>query len=453
LELGAQVRVVDNSTSASIIDKANLLRQLDAVVDLGSEATQQLGFCDLVIASPGWHPDCPIFLQAQLQSVPIWGDVELAWRLMQPDRVIPWLAVTGTNGKTTTIGMLNSILLADGWRSAAVGNIGRPIIEALNDEEDYQVLAVELSSFQLHWTSSLSLHSAALLNVAEDHLEWYDSYPDPMAAYTADKGQIYQGVSQTCIYDQAEAITRQLVEAAEVCEGARAVGITTGIPAISMIGVVDDLIVDRAFVDRRADSALPLAQLTDIKPLTPATLTDALAAAALARSFGVKATSVAAGLASFSLGQHRLAEVATIAGVTWVDDSKATNPHAVEAAMAGFDAVVWLAGGQTKGTHFDDFLAAHSQRLKAAVVFGIDREQIAQALARHAPAVPVVLLDGDKPDVMVKAVAEAAKLAQPGDTVLLAPGAASLDIWTGYDARGDDFAAAVQALGGQHESN
>src|SRR5690606_31030220 len=136
---------------------------------------------------PGWRPSAPLLVQAALRGIPVWGEVELAWRMSLPDRQVPWLAVTGTNGKTTTVGMLESMLTAAGLKTSAVGNVGRPIVEAVLDEVNYDVLAVELSSFQLHWTNSLALHSAAVLNVAPDHLEWYadeagwpDGISDPM---------------------------------------------------------------------------------------------------------------------------------------------------------------------------------------------------------------------------------------------------------------------------------
>jgi len=445
LEMGAQVRVVDQSTGDAVTDRANLLERLGAVVELGTPPS--LREADLVIASPGWHPDAPLFLAAGSAGVPIWGDVEMAWHLMHPDRVVPWLGITGTNGKTTTTTMLDAILRADGHNSAAVGNIGRPIIEALNDPAGYDVLAVELSSFELHWSHSLALHSAAVLNVHEDHLEWYAYAADPMAAYAADKARIFERVTTSCVYNVAEPVTRRMVEDADVTEGARAIGFTLGIPSIGMVGVVDGAIVDRAFIERRADSALPLAEVSDITPAAPHVLSDAVAAAALARSFGVKANSVADGLRSLGQSAHRIETVAVQDGITWVDDSKATNPHAADASLRAFDKVVWVAGGQTKGVHFDDLVSAHKDRLQGAVLIGVDRADIADSLRRLAPGVPVVELDGTTRQVMDEAVAQARRLARPGDTVLLAPAAASRDIWAGYDVRGDDFAAAVGAKG------
>ena len=128
---------------------------------------------DLVVTSPGWSPSAPLLAQAAARGIPVWGEVELAWRLRDPEHPAPWLAVTGTNGKTTTVQMLEAMLRAGGLRTVACGNVGLPIVEAVMDPEPYDVLAVELSSFQLHYTSSMAAESAAVLNVAEDHLDWY----------------------------------------------------------------------------------------------------------------------------------------------------------------------------------------------------------------------------------------------------------------------------------------
>jgi len=450
LELGARVVVADESESEAVADRARLLEELGAVVRLGSGATTGLERdADLVIVSPGWTPRAPLLAGAAAAGVPLWGDVELAWRLMFPDRVVPWLGVTGTNGKTTTTQMLASMLSAAGHRVATVGNIGRPVVEAIN-EGGYDVFAVELSSFQLHWTHSISLHAAAVLNVHPDHLEWYahDTATDDdlMAEYAADKGRIYHLAQQACVYNVAEPLTRRLVEEADVVEGARAIGFTSGIPAVGMVGIVDDWLVDRAFIEQRADSALPLAAVTDVAPAAPHVVSNALAAAALARSFGVPSRAVSDGLRGMHVDGHRIQTVATAGGVRWVDDSKATNPHAAGASLGAFGSVVWIAGGQAKGTRFDDLVTTYAARLRAAVVLGVDRAVVADALRRHAPDVPLVVLDGGDRSVMAEAVREAARLARPGDTVLLAPGCASKDIWSGYDARGDDFAAAVAAL-------
>ncbi len=448
ISLGAgTIIVVDSDDSRAKREKADLLRRLDVDVRLGAGVTDELPEgVDLVVTSPGWAPTAPLLVQAAERGVPIWGEVELAWRMMQPDRVVPWLGITGTNGKTTTTLMLASMLSADGLRTDAVGNVGRPIIEALLDEIDYDVLAVELSSFQLHWTESLKLHSAAVLNLHPDHLEWYADDPDPMAAYAADKAKIYHGVTHACVYNVAEPATEKMVEDAEVTEGARAIGFRLEIPAPSMVGIVDDMLVDRAFIEQRRDSAMPLAELNDVQPPAPHNLENALAAAALARSFGVKPQAVAEGLRALPVGEHRIQAVGDVDDVIYVDDSKATNPHAAASSMRAFDSIVWIAGGQAKGTTFDRLVETYGAKLRGAVLLGVDRAVIAEALARHAPQVPVVVIENGDTGAMAEAVEAAAGMAEPGDTVLLAPGCASRDMWTGYDARGRDFAAAVATL-------
>ncbi|MGD8215088.1 UDP-N-acetylmuramoyl-L-alanine--D-glutamate ligase [Aestuariimicrobium sp. Y1814] len=452
LERHAKVLLVDDSDSEENQDKAKLLGILGAEARIGPGSSATLPEdTDLVVTSPGWRPVWPLLAQAAERGIPIWGETELAWRFMHPDKVVPWLAVTGTNGKTTTTQMLESMLAAAGLKVACVGNIGRPVLEAINDEVDYDVFAVELSSFQLHWSPSLRLHSAAVLNLHDDHLEWYAHADEPAAAYAADKARIYHQVTHSCVYNVADPATEAMVEKADVVEGARAIGFTLGVPGPSMLGVVDDLLVDRAFIAQRQSSAIPLAGVADVVPNAPHNIENALAAAALARSFGVPATAIAEGLRNLHLGGHRIETVATHQGITWVDDSKATNPHAANSSLRAFEQVVWVAGGQAKGVTFDELVTTHAQRLRGAVLLGIDRDLIATALARHAPDVPVIVIDSSDTGAMAQAVAAAGSLAQAGDTVLLAPGCASKDMWSGYDARGDDFAAAVHELIGAQD--
>jgi UDP-N-acetylmuramoylalanine--D-glutamate ligase len=461
LHLGADVTALDESPAGKE-EKAELLEVLGAHIRMEEGATATLPEdVDLLVTSPGWRPDAPLLAQALARGIPVWGEVELAWRLRDPDHDTPWLAVTGTNGKTTTVQMLDAILRAAGLRSIAAGNVGLPLVEAVMDPEPYDVLAVELSSFQLHYTDSMSAQASAVLNVAEDHLDWYGS----MADYAADKGRIYQRVQRACVYNVSDRATEQLVRDAEVVEGARAVGFTLGLPAVGMVGVVEDILVDRAFVEQRATSAAELCTLADLTaPGTsgpaPHTVQNALAAAALARAHGVSQAAVRDGLRGFRPDGHRIALVAEHGGVAWVDDSKATNPHAAQASLLAYDPVVWVAGGLAKGASFDDLVRAVAGRLRGVVLLGQDRELIAAALSRHAPDVPVIdvgtgetaVTEGDEASVvagpMRRVVAAAAELARPGDTVLLAPGCASMDMFTNYAARGDAFAAAVRELTG-----
>ena len=445
--LGASVVALDESAEGKE-EKAQLLGVLGADIRLGAGTTAELpDAADLLVVSPGWKPSAPLIEQARARGIPVWGEVELAWRLRDPEHAAPWLAVTGTNGKTTTVQMLDSILRAAGLRSVAVGNVGLPIVEAVMDPTPYDVFAVELSSFQLHYTDSMTAESAAVLNVAEDHLDWY-SGPTGMADYAADKGRIYRGVQEACVYNVADPETERLVREADVADGARAVGFTLGMPSVGMVGVVDDLLVDRAFIVERQSSAAELCTIDDLPSPAPHMVANALAAAALARSHGISQAAVRDGLRGFQTDGHRIATVATAHEITWVDDSKATNPHAALSSLLAFRPVVWIAGGLAKGARFDDLVAATRDRLRAVVLLGRDRDVIAGALARHAPDVPVIVVDAGETDsghaAMERAVVAAADLAQPGDTVLLAPGCASMDMFANYADRGDAFAAAVR---------
>ncbi|MCS6712401.1 UDP-N-acetylmuramoyl-L-alanine--D-glutamate ligase [Brachybacterium sp. EF45031] len=458
MQRGAHVVVVDSSTTDATRERARILENLGVDVRLGLEHTQCLPpdvQPDLVVTSPGWRPDQPLLAQAAHRGIPVWSEIELA-RRMQPADGPAWLAVTGTNGKTTTVTMLESILRAAGLRAVACGNVGLPLIEAALDPIGYEVLAVELSSFQLHWTDHVLAQSAAVLNISEDHLDWHGGLEE----YAAAKGRIYEGVERACVYTVADERTRRLVEEADVREGARAIGLTLGAPGLSELGVVEDLLVDRAFVEDRRRTAAELARLEDLAHLgahgaPPHVVLDALAAAALARSHGVEPAAVQAGLRAYRPGRHRAEVVARIDGVAYVDDSKATNPDSALASLRGVQSAVWIAGGLTKDADVDELVALCADRLRAVVLIGRDPGPFREALARHAPDVPVLRpsggetdRDADRATYMRETVTLARSLASEGDVVLLAPAAASMDQFTDYGQRGDLFAAAVRELAG-----
>lgn len=424
-----------------------------------SAAVDRLGDVDLVVVSPGIRPAHPLLVAARSAGLPVWSEVELAWQLRVDraggDGPAPWLAVTGTNGKTTTVEMLASILTAAGERTAAVGNVGTPVVLAATDPT-LDVLAVELSSFQLHHTHTMAAEAAAVLNLAADHLDWHGS----MDAYAADKGRIFAGVERACVYNTADRTTEDLVREADVADGAIAVGFTLSTPGLGQVGLVEDVLVDRGFTADRRTHAAELATFADLRHLAPGgsalaphTVQNALAAAALALAHGVAPVAVRDGLRAYRPGAHRIATVAEVDGVRWVDDSKATNAHAAAASLAAFapGSVVWIAGGLAKGADFDDLVAGRRDRLRAVVLIGVDADPLTQALARHAPQVPVVRIDpGDTGTVMTRAVQEARRLAAdaatPGATVLLAPACASMDQFSSYAERGEAFAAEVRAL-------
>jgi UDP-N-acetylmuramoylalanine--D-glutamate ligase len=426
-----------------------------------AEAIERIADFALVVTSPGFAPDTPVLAAAATAGVPIWGDVELAWRLDEAGHYGPprrWLVVTGTNGKTTTTSMLHAMLTAGDRRSVLCGNIGSPVLDVLDEPSD--LLSVELSSFQLHWAPSLRPEAGVVLNIAEDHLDWHAS----MAEYAADKARVLNGRVAVAGLDDSRAAA--LLDAAPAPVQA---GFRLGEPAAGELGVRDGRLIDRAFADD-----LALAPVASIPVPGPVGVLDALAAAALARSVGVPAEAIAEAIASFRVGRHRSEVIAVIDGVRYVDDSKATNPHAAEASVLAYPRVVWLAGGLLKGASLDAEVARMASRLVGAVLIGRDRAVVAEALSRHAPDVPVVhVVTGEDADmhatpvvsgasvirvievagsgktvgtqVMTAAVAAARDLAKSGDTVLLAPAGASFDQFSGYAERGDVFAGVVRA--------
>ncbi|MFC8304198.1 UDP-N-acetylmuramoyl-L-alanine--D-glutamate ligase [Specibacter sp. NPDC057265] len=461
-ELGAHVVVVAASDDDEARANAETLRIVGVTeVLLGPATAAELPLvkgqpAELVVTSPGFAPSHPLLAAAAGAGIPIWGDVELAWRVrIKAGRpTARWITITGTNGKTTTTTMVESMLQAAGLRAIAAGNIGTPILDAVRDPEGWDYLAVELSSFQLHWCRSLAPVASVCLNLAEDHVDWHGSFAD----YAADKAKIYANTEIACIYNAEQRETERMVEEADVQEGCRAVGFTTGVPAISMVGVVEGLLVDRAFIAERRDSAAELAAVADIGDLVPRHLVaNAAAAAALVRACGVAAAHVRQGLLDYHHGEHRIQPVATSDGVLWVNDSKATNPHAAAASLAAFNPIVWIAGGLSKGVNYDALVQAHASRLKAVILLGADSTALAGSLARHAPGVQLLStraeagrhvepgqLRGDA--VMAEAVALAASLASDGDTVLMAPASASMDQFTSYAHRGEAFINAVREL-------
>ena len=411
---------------------------------------------ELLVVSPGFHPDHPVIAWAIEKGIPVWGDVELAWRLR--DKVgtsgagsapAEWIAVTGTNGKTTTVQLTAAMLAAGGLRAAPCGNIGVPVLDAVRDPQGFDVFVVELSSYQLHSTSSMSPWAAVCLNVAEDHLDWHGS----MDAYVAAKARVYTNTRAACVYNRADALTLKMVEDAEVVEGARAIGFDLGVPGPSDLGIVDGILVDRAFHDDRHSSALEITTVSRLAELglgAPHTVADVLAATALARSVGVSIPAIRTALETFRLDRHRIEVIGMRDEITWVDDSKATNPHAAAASLSAYPSVVWIAGGLLKGVDIEPLVRARAATLRGVVLLGEDRTALREAFERHAPHLPVREVTGTETrSVMSVAVELAAALAVPGDVVLLAPAAASMDQFTDYSDRGDRFARAVRHyLGG-----
>ena len=401
------------------------------------QAMTELSRFSCVVTSPGWRPDTPLLQAAQAAGLEVLGDVELCYRLDRASVFGPprtWMVVTGTNGKTTTTSMLASIMQHAGYQAEAVGNIGVSVAEAISAPQRIDVLVAELSSFQLHWSSQLVPDVGVLLNLAEDHIDWHGS----MAAYAAAKAKVL--AAPLAIAGLDDALVQQYVTTSVM-------GFTMHPPQVGQVGVTNGTIVDNLHGTPR--NIVPVAGL---EPPGPAGIYDALAATAAAVALvpDLQPSVIAQALQSFKVAGHRGQQVAEARGIVAIDNSKATNPHAADSALAGHDSVIWVAGGQLKGAEVDDLVARHAHRLKAVALMGVDRNIIRESVEKHAPGVPIFVTDDTDPQSAMDAVcAWAVTQASSGDAIVLAPAAASLDMYTGMGQRGVLFAESVSAhLGG-----
>ena len=400
---------------------------------------------DAVVISPGWRQDHPLVSQILSSPVELLNEIDIAWNLRSvraPHQ--KWIALTGTNGKTTTVEMTAAILQAAGINAAACGNVGDTVIDAVDRDNPYDVLVLELSSFQLHWAQEASFTAAAILNIADDHLDWHGSFE----AYAQAKFSILD----RCEIAILNADDGPVVLGANRFAG-RKVFFSLDTPAPGEIGVVEELLIDRAFVADPQEASM-ICELIDIVPTVPHNVSNALAAAGLALALDVPHAAIQKALQSFRPGRHRIETVYEADGVTWVDDSKATNPHAAGASLMSHLSVVWIAGGLAKGADMEALVERCASRMKAAILIGADRDLIEAALIKHAPNVPRILINpptqyirgGESNSLMELIVQTASEHASSGDAVLLAPACASMDQFISYGDRGDRFAAAVRKV-------
>lgn len=438
--LGAQVTALDEGTSSELEDKRGLLEFLDVTVRIGMPFSIPTR-CDLVIVSPGIHPSHQVIKDAKESGVTVWGELELAWRLRNTDAA-DWLCITGTNGKTTTTLMLESMLRAAGLRSTAAGNIGHSLVEVVMDPAGYDVIAVEVGAPQLPFVYSIEPFSSVCLNIAQDHLDIFGDFD----TYKATKARVYERTQQAAIYNAQDAETIAMLENADVQEGCRAIGFSLETPTLSEIGIVDEFIVDRAFVENRSTHALEICRVEDVQPAGIHNVQNALAAIALARSYGVSAEAIKVGLSNFQPAPHRVALVRELEGVRYINDSKATNAHAAQTSILSFDNIIWIAGGDAKDQNFDELAHKVSKYLKEVILIGRDQEDIASALIKVAPTLTIHRIAPLEPDSLVEAVKLARTIAKEQDVVLLAPACASWDMFENYAHRGAVFAKAVEDL-------
>ena len=397
---------------------------------------------DLAIVSPGWRLDNPLVVALQSVGCELLSEIDFAWKVKEelaPDQ--KWIALTGTNGKTTTIQMVQSIFDYSSLSGIACGNVGEPVISVLNSGDSYDYLALELSSFQLEWSQYAKYEAVALLNIAPDHIDWHGSFDQ----YAAAKLRLLDASEIAVINgEDSESVLR-----ASAWSG-RKVFYFLDTPQPGELGLVENLLIDRAF-GGDPSVAHDFAQLSDIRPTVPHNVSNAMAAAGLALAIGITHDEIREGLQNFTLDRHRLEVVVEEDGIAWVNDSKATNPHAAAAALMSQISSIWIAGGLAKGAAMNPLIERCASRIKAAILIGQDAPIIATALSKEAPHIPYYLMpySGDSQELMREVVEKARELAVAGDTVLLAPACASMDQFKDYADRGEKFVAAVREVVGR----
>ena len=437
---GKRVLILGGGVTGSAV--AKIIEQLGASVKVADEKSlpdfaihhindyANLDY-DLAVVSPGWKPDHPLINAVKSAGIEITNEVDIAWHFRNlhcPTQ--KWVAITGTNGKTSTTELTSAMINAAGISAKACGNVGTTVIETVWNETNFEVLVLELSSFQIHWMQDPEFAAVAILNIADDHTDWHGSFE----AYTQAKVKLLAHTDTGIINGQDQ----HLVQAVSGWSGHKIYfGLDT--PAKGQLGLVEELLIDRAFV---ADSneAGEICQLNDVQPTVPHAVANTLAAAGVARAVGADLESIQTAIREYKPGRHRIELALEKNGIRWINDSKATNPHAAQASLFSTTKSIWIAGGLAKGAQFEDLISKCKSRIKAALLIGTDRSLIATELAKHG--IEFYLIDGE--NVMETVVQKAIELADAGDTVLLAPACASMDQFKNYSDRGDQFIAAVK---------
>jgi len=397
---------------------------------------------DLAVVSPGWRTDHPIIVALETTGCEILSEIDFSWKVKEdiaPDQ--KWIALTGTNGKTTTIQMVQSIFDYSTKSGIACGNVGEPVISVLASGEKFDYLALELSSFQLQWSKLPRYEAVALLNIAPDHIDWHGSFDQ----YALAKLRLLDAGSVAIINGQdTESVIRS------TSWSGRKIFYNLDTPQAGELGLVENLLVDRAFTSDPS-RAVDFAELSDIHPAVPHNVSNAMAAAGLALAIGISHEEIRTGLQNFTLDRHRLEVVLEKEGITWVNDSKATNPHAAAAALLSHISSIWIAGGLAKGAEMGPLIERCALRIKAAILIGQDAPIIATALSKFAPQIPYYIMhfNGDSLELMRDVVTQAQELAKSGDTVLLAPACASMDQFEDYADRGEKFVEMVREVVGR----
>lgn len=419
-ERGDGVMVLDDRADPDMVAAgAEMGVAVEATPADGRELAARLSGASLVVPSPGVPVGHPVYAAAEATGVVVISEIELASEVAATRPGTDLVAITGTNGKTTVTTLVTAILADAGRRAVAAGNIGLPLIEAV--QADYDVVVAEVSSFQLYFTRRFRPAVSCWLNLAPDHLDWH---PD-LEHYAAAKSRIWanQGPGDRATFNADDAAVT-----------ARARHIPAGVQKAtwSVRGAADFSVREGRLT---GPGGTAIMAVDELPRALPHDVSNSLAAAAVAASAGAPVEACRSALARTGALPHRVSLVGRAGGVSWYDDSKATTPASVLAAVAGFDSVVLIAGGRNKG--LDLGVLAHAvPPVRAVVGIGEAAGEVASAFASRVPV--------ETADSMEAAVDAAAGLGRPGDAVLLSPGCASFDWYTSYAARGDHFAAIVR---------
>lgn len=417
IERGAQVWATEASTTPELEARAERLRARGVKVELGKHSFQEVA-SDLAVVSPGIPPSAAIVQHLKEQGTRTIGEVELAYSLIRH----PIIAVTGTNGKTTTTALVARMIEESGRETLAAGNIGTPLIEASSLTSADAVVAAEVSSFQLWNIETFRPSVAIILNLAEDHMDWHGS----LDAYARAKARIFENqlAEDVVVYNADDDLVTDLVSSAR----SRKVPFSSTRPMREGIGLDGDSVIW---------NGAPIFTTQDVPLAGAAGLEDAMAAAAGVLEFGIELDAVTRALKSFEPLPHRTRAIGHHMGITYIDDSKATNPHAALAALRGLENVVLIAGGRSKGIDLAPLIEAVPPVI-AVIAMGEATEELERVFAHAVP----VERAADMEDAVRRAHARSIT---PG-SVLLAPACASLDMYENYAERGNAFARAVENL-------
>ena len=422
---GDEVVVFDDRPGAGPTGAAEAAEAIGVTVERTpsdeAELAGRLAGVALVVPSPGVPVGHPVYGAAGRAGVPVVSEIELASEIAAERPGTQLVAITGTNGKTTVTTLVTAMLNDAGLPAVAAGNIGLPLIEAV--QGDHRVVVAEVSSFQLWFTERFRPSISCWLNLAPDHLDWH---PD-LDHYAAAKARIWanQGTGDVAVYNaDDEAVSSR---ARSIPDGVERLTWSTRHPASFQLGGGNLLAPDGAVITAVADLPRSL----------PHDVSNSLAAAAVAMSAGATRDACRSALGRTGPLPHRVSLVAEAGGVGWYDDSKATTPASVLAAVSGFASVVLIAGGRNKGLDLG-VLSQGVPPIRAVVGIGEAAGEVAEALGSLVAVSTAASMEA--------AVAAAAAVARPGDAVLLSPGCASFDWYGSYSERGDHFAAVVRRL-------